>query len=258
MKSYYNGPIGAGEFRDDVTFGMVPGFTALDKFGQNVDVSASASEDIWDIGGDFPGARSTAVQYNVRSASAQDSAASGFTGASSVTVYGLDANYLQQQETINLNGTSNVTTTNSYVIIFRMTVDASGSSAGAVGNIQATPAASGATATAQITQGNNQTLMAVYMVPGNCEMAINSYYFGENIAGAADDISVAVQIEPFNSNTRQTRHLTGGRVTGGIPYYHNFSPAILVPSKAVVYLRATAGSNNTSVFGGFNAVLRNI
>ena len=86
--------------------------------------------------------------------SASGATDAGVTGI----VSGLDANYDEVSEAFTLNGSGTYTTTQTFLRVFRAYV--TGSTAPA-GNITI----SNGSTYAQITAGENQTLMAVYTVP---------------------------------------------------------------------------------------------
>ena len=103
--------------------GLFPGLGNEFKFGYNADISTD-EETVWDEGGiyTYPAA---ATQMTVSSGSADDDA--GGTGALTVRIFGLDANYAEIQEDITLTGQTAVTTANSYLRVFRMMVVTAGS-----------------------------------------------------------------------------------------------------------------------------------
>ena len=78
-----------------------------------------------------------------------------------LTIEGLDANYHEQTETVTLTGTSAVTTTNTFIRVFRMTYEDGAN----VGTITARTVSASGTVVAQIDVGYAQTLMAVYTIP---------------------------------------------------------------------------------------------
>jgi hypothetical protein len=94
------------------------------KFGRNPDVDAA--EDIWDGGGDYTGfPTSTLETVTVISSSTNDAAAG--TGARTMRIFGLDGSFNQIQEDLILNGTSGVTSVNTYRRIYRAFVLTAGS-----------------------------------------------------------------------------------------------------------------------------------
>jgi len=85
------------------------------------------------------------------------------TGARTVSIQGLDANYNVQGETLITNGTSNVATINTYIRLFRMSVETAGSGGASAGIITASI---GGNEQARIDpEFDNQTLQAAYTVP---------------------------------------------------------------------------------------------
>ena len=119
-------------------------------------------ETIWDGGGLYTYLTSAGV-LTVTS-SDNDDAASG-TGARTVTIEGLDANYNQVSETLTVGGSAGSV---EFFRVFRAFVATSGSSGTNEGTISI---AQGATTLAQIRvaggTGLSQTFMAIYTVPAD-------------------------------------------------------------------------------------------
>ena len=108
-------------FELQVARGQVGGHSVVTVSGYNPDVD-TAWEMITPIGDlSFPAA---ALQMTVSSSSASDTAAG--TGARTVLISGLDANYAVITETVTLNGQTAVTTTNSFLRINNMLVTTAG------------------------------------------------------------------------------------------------------------------------------------
>jgi len=247
VKSYYNAPPSGSEV--DVALGLVPGRAAFGKFGFNPAIGTT-EEDVWDIGGDHPEDVS-AETWNIRSASTDDVDTTG-TGAQTVEVYGLDGSYNLANETIEMNGTSNVATSTSYTFIHRIVVETAGSGGTAAGNIQATAPTPG-TVGAQITQGYDQSLMAIYMVPVDHSLVIDGLYWGSVRNGAALDVTPRLVVKRFGG-VWNTKRLVGGRTTGAAPMYMPVRN-IVVPAKALVKVSAVCSAAGTEVFAGFDGTL---
>ena len=115
----------------NVSRGKVRGAYHIIKFGENLDVDGSM-ETIWDGGGLYT-YLTNAATVTVTSTD-NDDAASG-TGARTVTVEGLDANYNQVSETLTVGGSAGSV---EFFRVFRAFVATSGSSGTNEGTISIT------------------------------------------------------------------------------------------------------------------------
>jgi hypothetical protein len=150
----------SGDFFMEVSKGNVSGHSVENKFGTNPN-SSTTREDVWDAGGVyvFP---SAAERVNVSSSSVKDTLTG--VGARSITLFGLDSNYNAISESFDLNGTTDVLSTNSYLRMYRMYITECGPDLFNDGDITATQETSGLLV-AQISEGNNQTAMTMYTIP---------------------------------------------------------------------------------------------
>lgn len=158
--------VGTSEpFELQVARGQISYHYALFKFGFNPDID-NTLETVWAQGGLYSYLAAASVLL-VSSSSTADAAAG--TGARTVTLTGLDANYNEISETVTLNGQTAVNTTNSYIRIYRMVVRSAGSGGQNAGVIYAgtgtVTAGVPANKYATIAVGDNQTLMALWTVP---------------------------------------------------------------------------------------------
>jgi hypothetical protein len=154
-------------FELQVKRGQIGWHEAIFKFGFNPDVD-DALETVWAQGGLYSYIE-TATVLKVSSSSTNDTSAG--TGARTVTLSGLDANYAEVSETVTLNGQTAVNTTKTYIRINRMVVNTAGSGGQNAGVIYAGDGTvtSGVPAEkyATIAIGDNQTLMALWTVPAD-------------------------------------------------------------------------------------------
>jgi hypothetical protein len=159
-----------------VAKGTITGHRILNKFGSNQAIKSTAFESIWTYGSIYvwPTAAQT---LNCVSTSTNDVNTTG-TGAWQLKLTGgLDTNFDEiADETLNLNGTTNVTTSNSYIRLPRMVIIAAGSLGYNEGEITCTQSTSGIVIAA-IDPQKNQTLMAIWTVPNNHTLYLTSYYF---------------------------------------------------------------------------------
>lgn len=135
--------------------GRIPNHSQVYIYGYSSSVGSTAQGPLWEglspSGGSYV-YPSSAVQMTLVSSSTSD------TSSLSVTIFGLDSNYNAINEVIALNGTTSVTTVNSYLRI-NSVVCYNGIN---VGNITVK---NGSTLYAQINAGVGQTEMSVYTVP---------------------------------------------------------------------------------------------
>ena len=138
----------------EVAMGNIEGQSFINKFGQNDDIGTGAFEDIWDVGGDYPyPADSTAPITHIDSDNAADTV--------EVSVQGLDINGALVEQLVTLTGTTPVALTTPLWRVFRML---NNDAVDIVGDVQAIDVGD-TTIYAQIQNGNNQTLMALYTIP---------------------------------------------------------------------------------------------
>ena len=179
------------------------------------------------------------------------------TGAQTIEIQGLDAQYKEIIETINLRGVTSVNTVNSFTMINRMIIRAAGSGGVNAGDITAT-AADDATVTAQITGGNNQTLMAIYMVPAEKVLFLRDYYATiNNAGGAAGDCDIYMYIKPFGEvfQVKSIMGLTDGSTTHAD---QKFSPNMRVEPKSIIKMNALVTANDENISAGFDGVLESL
>lgn len=158
--------IGTSEpFELQVARGQISYHYGQFKFGFNPDID-NTLETVWAQGGLYSYLAAASI-LKISSSSTADTSAG--TGARTVTVDGLDANYNEISETITLNGQTSVDTTNTYIRVYRMTVRSAGSGGQNAGVIYAgTGTVTAGVPTnkyATIAVGDNQTLMALWTVP---------------------------------------------------------------------------------------------
>jgi hypothetical protein len=149
-----------GNFLIEVAKGNIAGHTVIGRFGANESVGTTF-ETITGQGGLYTFA-AAAQQVNVVSTSVNDTSAG--TGARTVVISGLNSSHVETSETITMNGTTNVLSTNSYLrqdLSICVTVGTVGVNDGVITVTQQTSG----TIMSQINVGDGRSLMAVFTIP---------------------------------------------------------------------------------------------
>lgn len=253
------------DFGLEVARDNVPGMSSINKFGRNIEIDSGVTADIWDGGHTLASggvsllwvAPTQARVHDIVSSSASDD--DGGVGARTIRIYGLTSwDTKEVSEVITLNGTSNVATTKSYVIIHRMEVLTKGGTDVNVGIIKAT-AQTDSTITAQIQAGNGQTEMAILGIPSTQTAYVYIFYGEVNKAGGAAgvvDSCLMVNPEPNAELTNFIiKHRFGLQTVGTSSYAHNFNPPKKIEGPAIIKVSVPSGTNDMDVSAGFDIVL---
>jgi len=237
-------PITGGSTVDDIPFylavqqGKVPGYSMINKFGYNSSIGSGSFETIWETGDDYPW-QSTAVTVDVVSDDTNDDVAG--TGARTLRIQGLDGSYNFAEETVDMDGTTTVTTTQTFLRVFRMSVETAGTSGNNIGNISVTYTG-GSDVAATITAGNGQTLMTLYTIPAG----YTGYLLSMNISSGKDQEMEFKFIQRDNSvanaafQTKQFLDVRGGQTTV------IFNAVNVIPQKSDIYVSGKASSTSSA------------
>lgn len=240
------------DFFLEVSKGNVPKHSRVNKSGINLDIDAATDpEDIISEGGTFT-APTTARIHNIASTDANDTSAG--TGARTITIQGLDGSYNYATETVILNGTSNVATVNSYIIIDYMAVLTFGSLLTNQGIITAT-AQTDATVTTEIPIGYNQNQMAVFQIRNGYKGYLNSYHASMN-QSTASSTAVIHLMTKTDTGPWLVRRVMFLNNAGNNSISQEIKPPLQLLAKTLIKLRIfEVSNNNTMVSGGFDITL---
>lgn len=229
--------------------GRATGIRTLHKFGRNLDVDTAAAEDLWNQGGDytFPAA---AEVVDVVSDDANDTSAG--TGARTLTIEGLDANYAEISETISMNGVTPVATSAAFLRVFRAYVATAGTNLTNAGTITGDNTTS-SNVLLNIQPDEGQTLLGVYTVPANCQLLMTRFYTSAG-KQAAVSLSSKLMFRPFGGAFR-VRRILGVSSTGTTLGAVNFTPYLMFEEKTDIKITVAVSANNADVNGGFDGYL---
>lgn len=245
------------DFYLEVAKGNVEKHSLINKFGRNDDIdSGSGFEDIWAAGG-VRTYLTAAETMDIVSDDADDISAGA--GARTFYIEGLDSNYDETSETITLNGTTPVTTSNSYLRVHRCIVKTAGSSMVNEGNITVDPTTSGSGARqALIAAGDGQTLIGHYTIPNNkTAYMVGAHAKVSSRAGGTGVKEAVIQMLVREENAAWHLQMeTGGRSDGS-----GVTPELVskarnsYAAKTEIRWRADADNNNTSVYVEYTLIL---
>lgn len=230
---------------------QIMGHSSFSIFGYNADLDTS-EESVWPDGGTIPHP-TTASVLKISSSSADDTSAG--TGARTVAIFGLDANYNVVSESVILDGQTPVNTGNSYLYVNQFYVTSVGSGGVNAGNINAGTGTVTAGVPAVlydlIAAGYNQRTTAHYCVPAG--------YTGYLVTGVitTGQATGSTSVTAFLKQHGPDGILRVGAVStlnnGSVQYDFTFPYAI--PEKNCVGATAIGSAANNSVSAYFNIVL---
>jgi hypothetical protein len=178
-------------FELQVSRGQVDGHTGIEIFGYTPNIANTATGPMWE------GQTQSGGLYVYPSVAAplvlvSDSATDNTTR--SVVIDGLGANFVPLTETIALNGTTNVTTTNSFLRINGMSMLNSTNT----GNITASISS---TVYAKINAGVGQTQMSIYTVPAGYTFYLSYIQYDAAIGFTSSAYMTGQEFNKFNAGT---------------------------------------------------------
>lgn len=210
-------------------------------WGKNADVDQAAAEDLVDTGANLAVPSNTAAAVKVVSGSANDDGDPAGTGARTVKVWGLDANFRETSEDVTMNGTTAVTTTTLFTRIFGakvLTVGSGGTNAGAITVTNAAGSATHATiaANADISYQGHYTIPAGY----------NGYILAANTL-ASD--AIMIMVKDYSETIWKPIYKLGSE--NQIDY-----PIKLAPKTDIKLRSGIVGADNTSLEAWMQVALK--
>jgi hypothetical protein len=238
-------------FELQVARNQIMGHKSLFKFGINGDVGTSV-ETVWAQGGTYVYPTAATVM-KISSSNAADAAAG--TGARTISIAGLDANYNEISETVTLNGQTEVNTVNSYLRITRMFVVTAGSGETAAGTIYAGTGTvtSGVPATVygMIAFGANQTQMAFWTVPAGYTLYLMGTFYSSGNSTANAFTNFQLIQRPLGGVFRQQ---SSTRTAGSGDFVLDLHTPLAFAEKTDIEVRAVASAGTSNVSAEFEGI----
>ena len=230
--------------------GKYTGRSIVHKFGRNPDVDAA--EDIWNGGGTYTGfpVSGSAETLSVFSSSANDTAAG--TGARTVILYGLDSSYNEINETVTLNGTTPVATTNTFWRMHLGIVVTAGSSEVNEGSITARHSTTTANVFMVMPIGYSFAAICCYTIPAGYTGYIKKYR-ASMLDNTTNQALMAGWYRGFGEAAKTIRPFTINTTNGSMTEVYG---AIPLPEKTDLKMRCMSVINaNADITASFDIVL---
>ena len=218
---------------------------AIYKFGFNAAITTD-EETVWDAGGVYSYPSSAGVATVVSSSTADDLVG---TGAQKVKIEGLDANYNAQIVEVEMDGTTNVSTTETFIRVYRAYVSQAGSGKVNAGNITISI---GGSVRAQISANQGQTLMAVYTVPAGFTGYVTQWSFSSGASASNKYLDGRLIIQKF-AGIIQTKARSTIQNTS---FVQDLQVATVANEKDDIEIRAVTSSGTDAVSGTFSVLLK--
>lgn len=258
MPSTINSELGSIDYVA-MAFGDVPQYSTERKFSEVVCLSANTEYTV------AYGSTGTHTRYpkltvgekvNITSTSTSDTSAG--VGCRTFYLQGVDQEFNQINETITMNGTSNVLSTKSYIAITRGYVLSAGTSLCNVGDITATTETSTLRLmTVQALHG--QTQIGIYIVPkGKKAIVVGDDLSVEKVGGVS--ASVAIRFLRWNATRTVFREWSHFLLDQSVDDHHHSFPPFTMVFEAGEMIEITANStvNNTPVRAVMLLVIRDV
>lgn len=226
-----------GNYGLDIARGAERNYVFEHKFGANPNLTSGTST-IWTQGGLYPWAAldDPQILYLI-STSASD------TGQ--LIVYGLDNDYVLQEETVTMTGTAAAATQNTFKRIYRMIYIDGATNAG---TITARTLSGSGTVVGHMQAGVSQTLMCVYTIPARTPSYLAQFTVG---IGKGGDAEFKLFTRDFGEVFRIRSQLELYETT----FTQTYSVPLHLPPKMDIDFRATASANNFPASGSFDLIL---
>jgi hypothetical protein len=200
-------------FTYEIARGNIREATQINKFGYNGAVGAT-EEPVWDGSAAYTW-QTSAQALEIISSSDEDASGGvgGDTGAQTVQIYGLDANYAEQNETVTLKGQTAVDLANTYLRVSRMIV--------------------------------RQTLMCLWTVPAGKTLYLTEFFGSVSVNKTTEFI---LKVRPFGEVFQTKKMVTLNQVYAEFPYKH----PLVIAAKSDISLDAMTSIGGGIVSGGFS------
>jgi hypothetical protein len=228
------------DFHLQLARGHISNHSSVHKFGWNTGVGTS-EETVWD--------GSNVYSYSAIGTATAHSTTDGSDSASTVTIQGLDENFLLVTDTLTVDGAASA---NQYSRIFRayMATANTGTT-----NVNSVDIKTRSNTIARISAGQGQTLMALYTIPANKTGYLKQVQFTSNKTGQPAVFRILSRVADGNPANEGPFRTIGqfGQMDGPTQYEYNCS--IRLASNTDIEIRATGTASAPACGAVFDLIL---
>ena len=250
------GALMVGDFNTEVALGDVPNYTIDTKFGRNPVINIGTPEDMWNGGSVYTGhpVSFTPETVDVYSDDAADTSAG--TGARTMRIWGLKSNTSEIYETedIILNGTTAVTSVNTWWRVNKAIILTAGSGEENAGTITVEPTTTSANVFVQMPAGFNATTIGAYTVPYGKKMLIKRIRVALiRSSGSAGSGTITLRARPTGGVYNARRVF--GLQTGAATEFTELGGMVFTAGTDIKYRIDDVSDNATEAEGSFEYLL---
>lgn len=241
------------DYNSEVAMGKRQGRATINKFGYNADVDSAASEIVASFGGTF-NIMTTADTLNIVSDSANDTSAG--TGARTLLITGIGSDFLNQTETVTMNGATPVTTSNTWLGINRVIVLSSGTNNANVGTITISDTAGTVGTQAELAPNSSVTQQAIYHTQINHNLLLDWLWVNIRKLSGGSAPRVTVRGYSYSRVTDTAYEIFDYDVDTSVDNTVSLNPSqpFVVGGREVIYFVAETNTNDTSVRLRFSGI----
>lgn len=236
----------------EVALGRRQGHTTWNKFGYNTDIDIG-TETIWYTGGTFTPIV-TARTLSVVSTDATDD--DGNTGANSLIIYGVDANWKEQTVVVTMNGLTPVVTTETWMGVNRIAIYVSGTGQTNAGVITATATTEG-TIQGEVPAGEGTTQQAIFFVEADHTALMDWLYITLTKNSGGTQPAIVTKAFVYSAVSNSKYEVFRDHIKGDVENHTELRPSqpFVVGEKSIVEFQCTTDQNNTEVSCRFSLIL---
>lgn len=249
MVKYYN----EYDFRLAISKGHVEGHIHVNKFGRNNSMANGTPEAIWNGGDEYTGFDCVAADtLEVFSSSTVDNPAG--TGAWTVRLFGLDANWNPLVEDVILDGTTPVDTVSQFIRMDRARVLTAGTGGENAGGITARQKATPLNVMMIMPAGYNSTMIAAWTIPAGYRGFITGWTATLS-GGVTGSATVRLIARPFGQTfqVQEEMQLIKDGSSQIIREYSTMKGPY--DEQTDIYVQGTADANGVAVAASFDLLV---